>query len=144
MMDRPEGHPAFRFAVQIDGVGEAAFTECTLPALEVDVHEEKEGGFNTGAHLLPGRVKRGSVTLKRGLTTSSELLRWYSDVMQGQLSSTRKQVSIVLYNSTGQQVMRWDFTGAYPNKWSGPALNASTNNIAIETLELSFESVTVS
>ena len=144
MTKRPEAHPAFRFVVQIEGVTEAVFTECTLPSLEVEVEEEKEGGFNDGTHLLPGRVKKGTVVLKRGLTTSSALLGWYTAVMQSQVQECQRQVSIILYDSLGDQVMRWDFSGAYPHKWSGPALKSDSNAIAIETLELSFESVVVS
>lgn len=144
MSKRPEAHPAFRFAVQIDGVTEAFFTECTLPALEVEVEEQKEGGFNDGTHLLPGRVKQGTVTLKRGLTSTSALLGWYTAVMQGQVGESRRQVSIVLYDSLGDQVMRWDFTGAYPRKWSGPTLDSASTSVAVESLELAFESVVVS
>jgi phage tail-like protein len=141
---RPEAHPAFRFVVQIDGISEAVFTECTLPSLEVEVEEHKEGGFNTGTHLLPGRVTKGTVVLKRGLASSSALLAWYTAVMEGQIGSARRQVSVILYDSQGEPVLRWDFGGAYPHKWSGPTLNAGSNEIAIESLELSFESVTVS
>jgi hypothetical protein len=32
MSKRPEAYPAFRFAVQIDGITEAVFSECTLPS----------------------------------------------------------------------------------------------------------------
>ncbi len=144
MMERPDAHPAFRFAVQIDGLGDARFTECTLPALEVEVEEQKEGGFNTGTHVLPGRVRKGSLILKRGLVNASDLLQWYSEVMQGQVGKARRQISITLLDSEGQPVMRWDFAGAYPNKWSGPELNAGSATIAIESLELSYESVSVS
>lgn len=141
---RVEAHPAFRFVVQIDGNPEAVFTECTLPSLEVEVEEHKEGGFNTGTHLLPGRVKKGTITLKRGLASSSALLAWYRSVMEGQVADSRRQVSVILYDSQGEAVMRWDFGGAYPHKWSGPSLNSGSAEIAIEALELSFESVTVS
>ena len=141
---RPEAHPAFRFVVQIDDVDEAVFTECTLPSLEVEVEEEKEGGFNIGTHLLPGRVRRGTVTLKRGLTTSSALLSWYKDVMMGLVIEARREVSVVLYDSEGSAVMRWDFHGVYPHKWSGPTLTTGSTELAIESLELSFESVEVS
>lgn len=144
MSARPEAHPAFRFVVQIDGIGEAAFTECSLPSLEVEVEEQKEGGYNAGTHLLPGRVKRGTLTLKRGITTASGLLRWYAEVMQGQLAKARRQVSVTLYDSEGQAIVRWDISGAYPHKWSGPNLQAGSTEIAIETLELSFEGVEVS
>jgi phage tail-like protein len=65
-------------------------------------------------------------------------------VMQGKVQENLRQVSVILYDSLGEQVMRWDFSGAYPNKWSGPKLNSASNEIAIETLVLSFQSVTVS
>lgn len=143
MNGRAEAFAAFRFVVQIDGVAEAYFTECTLPNLEVEVEEEKEGGFNQGVHLLPGRVKRGTLTLKRGLAQSSALLSWYLEVMQGQVSKAKRQVSVMLYDSLGEPIVRWDLTGAFPSKWSGPSLGAAKSEIAIETLELAFESVNV-
>jgi phage tail-like protein len=138
-----EAYAGFRFVVQIDGAPEAYFTECTLPTLEVDVEEEKEGGYNDGTHLLPGRVKRGTLTLKRGLCRSSDLLRWYVDVLQGKIASSQRQVSVTLLDAVGAPVMRWDLSGAYPAKWSGPALSTSKSDIAIETLELGFETVSV-
>jgi phage tail-like protein len=140
---RAEVHAAFRFAVEIQGVTEASFTECTLPTLEVEVEEEKEGGFNDGTHILPSRVTRGTLVLKRGLVSSSALLRWYTDVLQGRLQESRRQVSIILYDSRETQVARWDLSGAYPYRWSGPQLQADSNQVAVETLELYFERVTV-
>ncbi|MEN6479569.1 MAG: phage tail protein [Anaerolineales bacterium] len=139
-----EAYPAYRFAVEIEGVTEAVFTECMLPSLEVDVQEQREGGFNDGTHLLPGRVKRGTITLKRGIARQSALLAWYSQVLQGQLAKSRRQVSVLFLDSLGEPVIRWDFTGAYPVRWSGPALNTGSKEVAVETLELSFESVAVS
>jgi len=139
-----EAYPAYRFAVQIEGVTEAIFTECTLPSLEIEVQEQLEGGYNDGTHLLPGRVRKGTVTLKRGLTRQSALLGWYSAVLQGQITPSRRQVSVLLLDSVGATVMRWDFAGAYPTKWTGPALNSGGRELAIETLELAFESVAVS
>ena len=140
-------YAAFPFVVEIGGESQAGFTECTLPVLEVEVEEVKEGGFNVGTHLLPGRVKRGSVTLKRGLTKPDDLLKWYSSIAQGTIE--RRTVSVVFYdNQPGRgarpkEVMRWNLVGAYPHKWTGPALNSASNQVAIETLELSFQSVTV-
>jgi len=119
-MDHSEAHPAFRFTVQIDGLPGATFTECTLPALEVEVEEQKEGGYNLGTHPLPGRVRRGTLTLKRGVVTGSELIAWYTRVIQGQIPAARKEVSVTLVDQTGEPVIRYDFHRAFPVKWSGP------------------------
>jgi phage tail-like protein len=140
---RAETHAAFRFAVQIDGITEAVFTECTLPALEVEVHEQPEGGLNNAVHQIPGRIRGGKITLKRGLTSSSDLLSWYMDVAQGQIEASQREVSIVMYDSTASEIMRWNFGQAFPVKWSGPSLSSSSNQVAIETLELSYQSVDV-
>jgi phage tail-like protein len=140
---RAETHAAFRFAVQIDGITEAVFTECTLPALEVEVHEQPEGGLNNAVHQIPGRIRGGKITLKRGLTSSSDLLSWYMDVAQGQIEASQREVSIVMYDSTASEIMRWNFGQAFPVKWSGPSLSSGSNQVAIETLELSYQSVDV-
>jgi len=138
---RTEAYPTFRFAVQIGGVDEAVFSECTLPSLEVEVLEQKEGGYNNGTHLLPGRVKAGRITLKRGIAQSTELLKWYRDVANGKLKEAERNVSVVMYDSMLNEVMRWDFDRAYPVKWTAPTFKAGENTIAIETLELAFAEV---
>ncbi|MGC9360459.1 MAG: phage tail protein [Anaerolineae bacterium] len=136
-------HPAFRFVVQIDGIEGATFTQCTLPTLEMEVEERKEGGFNDGTHILPTRVKKGTITLKRGMVSDTELLGWYLAVMAGQLEKSRRQVSIIMLDSQGEEIMRWDFSGVYPVKWTGPELDSASNKVAIEALELAYESLTV-
>jgi phage tail-like protein len=140
---RAETHAAFRFAVQIDGITGAVFTECTLPALEVEVLEQPEGGLNNAVHQIPGRIRGGKITLKRGLTSSSDLLSWYMDIAQGQIEASQREVSIVMYDSTADEVLRWNFIKAFPSKWSGPSLSSGSNQVAIETLELSYQSVDV-
>ncbi len=136
-----ELHAAFSFAVQIgndkDGI-HAIFSECTLPSLEVDVLEQKEGGYNGGVHLLPGPVKSGRITLKRGVTQSSELLKWYQAVASGDTKSAWRNVTVVMYDSQSRPVLRLNFVRAYPVKWSGPSFRTADNSIAIETLELVF------
>jgi len=141
--ERIEAHAAFRFAVQFGGSEQAVFTECTLPSLEVDVHEQKGGGYNKGVHLLPGPVKAGRITLKRGVTQSSELLKWYSDVASGNAQKAERNVSVIMYDSEQNEVMRLDFSRAYPVKWAGPTFRTADSAVAIETLELAFAEVEV-
>lgn len=134
---------AFRFVVQIDGINQATFTECTLPTLEIEVHQQAEGGLNHAIHQLPGRVKAGKITLKRGITASSELLQWYMDVAQGQIQDCQRDVSVILYNSQSQEVLRWNLEKAFPTKWSGPSFASGNSQAAIETLELAYHSLSV-
>jgi len=140
--ERTEAVGAFRFAVQIDGIDEAVFSECTLPNLEVDIQEQKEGGYNSGVHQLPGPLKPGKLVLKRGLAHSSQLLSWYQDVLTGNLKDVQKQVSVVMYDGELNEFMRWNFIRAFPVKWSGPSFKTADNAIAIETLELAYGEIT--
>ena len=137
----PAVHAAFRFVVKIEGINQAVFTECTLPNIEWDVEEVKEGGLNTYIHQLPGRRKAAKVTLKNGIGTG-DLLNWYRQVMSQ--TWERRPVTITLLDVAHQRVMDWSIKDAYPVKWTGPQLKADDNTIAVETLELACGEITVS
>lgn len=138
-----EIHASFRFTVEIDGINEAAFTECALPSLQVETEEIKEGGLNEFTHKLPTRVKTGTVTLRHGITRGAELLNWYLQVLQGQVTDATRQVSVVMYDSMLAPVVRWNFQNAYPVKWEGPTLKTDQQALAIEVLELTHHGFTV-
>ena len=140
---RAETFTAFRFAIQIDGITEALFTECTLPTLEVEIYEHKEGGLNNAVHQIPGRIKAGKITLKRGITSSGELLSWYMDVAQGKIDASKRKISVVMYDSLADEILRWNFENAFPTKWTGPSFDLAQSKIAIETLELAYQSIDV-
>ena len=133
---------AFRFVVSIDGTAMAAFSECKLPDLELNVEEVKEGGLNTYVHLLPGQRKPGRITLKNGVGVTKDLNEWYTQAMSEQF--TRKRVSISLLNSKLEAIMTLDFQNAIPVKWSGPTLKSDEATIAVQTLELVVGEVSIS
>lgn len=138
-----EVHASFRFTVEIDGIGHAAFTECSLPGLEVETDEVREGGLNEFTHKLPGRVKAGTVTLRHGITRGTALLGWYLQVMQGNVTDATRQVSVVMYDSALAPVVRWSFQNAYPVRWEGPTLKSDQQALAIEVLELTHHGFSV-
>lgn len=130
---REQATVSFRFMVAIDGQAKAAFTECTLPSIEVEVQELREGGLNTYIHQLPGRRKAARISLKNGIA-KSELLDWYIESLVQPVS--RKSFTITLLDSQRKPVVTWTMEQAYPVKWSGPTLKSDDNTIAIQTLEL--------
>lgn len=137
---RPNVNPAFRFLVEIDGINEAVFTECSLPAVEWDTLEIKEGGKNEFVHVLPGRRKAAKVTLKSGLGTSG-LLKWYKACMSE--GWVRRKVTVRWLDVAHEEVMNWQLQGAFPTKWASPSFKTDDNTIALETLELACEEITV-
>jgi phage tail-like protein len=114
-------------------VGKAQTSHATLPAfLLMGVYAKQE---NTHVHKLPGHRKWSNITLKRGMTDSLDLWQWWQRVISGG-PNLRQNISIILYDETQKQGMRWDVEGAYPIKWEGPSMRADGNAVAIETLVL--------
>jgi len=134
-MDIVEFHSGFRFTVAFDGINRAAFTEFTLPSLQVETMDIKEGGQNAYVHKMPVRVNVGTATLRQGITRDLTLLNWYLQVMQGDLANAFRQVSVIMYDVQREPVCTWNFRNAYPIKWTGPTLKSDQNAVAIEALE---------
>ena len=109
------------------------FSECTGIAVEVETKEYMEGGSNDFVHKLPTRVKYPNIVLKRGVTHEEALLQWF---FESRFTPTRHDMTITLMGPGTQEVRSWVFMNAYPVKWTGPNLNATSNAIASEQLEI--------
>jgi len=138
MAHRVDPYKNYNFLVEIDSITIAGFTECTGLESEVSVIEYREGG-DTRVRKLPGLPKYGNITLKSGITTSSELQDWHRNILNGVLD--RRNGVVKLLDDERQEVVRWVFFNAFPRKWEGPRLSGTGNEVAIETLELCCESL---
>jgi phage tail-like protein len=127
----------FRFLVEIEGIQQAAFTECSGLGSEVHVVEYRSGNEPTATRKLAGRVSYPNIVLKWGVTQSRELYNWHLQVIQGNVQ--RKNGSVILLDDAGQESVRWNFFNAWPSRWEGPTLNAMSNGVAIESLTLTCE-----
>ena len=126
--------PGFRFVVAVNGAPIGAFTECTLPAFDLDVETVKEGGLNTYVHQLPGQRKAAKITLKNGVGVGRALLAFYLMAMRERCP--RMHVTITLLNPLLIAVLVLHISDAYPLKWDGPQLRSGENTVAIQTFEL--------
>jgi phage tail-like protein len=89
---------------------------------------------------LTGLNTFSTISLKRGITDSDELWKWRQTVVDGK--TERRNGSVVLLDDKGVEKVRWNFTNAWPCKWTGPAFNATGNSVAIESLEIMHEEIT--
>ena len=137
---RKQTYAAFRFIVDVDGQTQAAFTECTLPVIDWEIEEVKEGGLNTYTHQLPGRRKAGKITLKNGVG-KSELVDWFLQTMDENFQ--RKPVAVTLLDLSSKAVMTWNLNNALPVKWTGPALKSDSTTVAIQSLEFGCGEISV-
>ena len=129
----------FNFILQIDGLQSAGFTEISGLSTESDVIEYREGNELPSMRKLPGLIKYGNITLKRGYTLNRELWEWRKTTLDGM--TLRKNCSISLLDEARQPVVRWNIYEAFITKLEFPALNASTNEAAIESVELVCERI---
>ncbi|HEX2644827.1 MAG TPA: phage tail protein, partial [Thermoanaerobaculia bacterium] len=115
---RTDPYMAFNFLVEIEGLVIGAFSEVSGLQVETMVHEYQEGGQNDYVHKLPGPTRYPSnLVFKRGLTDLQTLWTWHQEVTTGNVQ--RRNGTIYLLDRQGHQAMWWNFTEAYPVKWSG-------------------------
>jgi phage tail-like protein len=133
---RPDPVGELRFTVTLPGGVELGrFRECTGLAAEIEVKDYNEGGVNDFVHKLPTRMKYPNLVLKRGVTYEDALLKWLWSVRH---EIVRGDVIIQLKGPDLDPggVRTWTFSQAFPVKWTGPNLNAASNQVATETLEI--------
>jgi len=133
------GH--FNFHVELENVVCARFKAVT--GLQVECEPIEYVHSTEGIiRKRPGRIKVGNITLKRGFAQAgvNPLWEWWDSVAAGKV--VRKSGTIVLFNDHSEEVMRYDFTEAWPVKWKGWDLEGVGNELAIEELEICVETLT--
>jgi phage tail-like protein len=121
----------------MDGIVQAGFSECTGFGSNVEVIEYREGGEFPTVRKLPGKLSYPDITLKYGVTDSTELYDWHKTVLDGKIE--RKNGSIIQLDDTGQKKARWNFFSAWPSKYDAPDFNAKGNDISVDALTISYE-----
>lgn len=127
----------FNFAVELEGLLVGGFTEVSGLESEVGVEEYREGGVNGYVHKLPGPASHANLVLRHGLTSLSTLWNWFYATSHGAIQ--RRNGTIMLLDARQIPVMWWNFRNALPVRWTGPAFNASSDEVGIESLELAHE-----
>ncbi|HEY2962165.1 MAG TPA: phage tail protein [Pyrinomonadaceae bacterium] len=139
---------AFNFAIEIkvEGVAmqicDAAFSECDGLEMTMDVKTIREGGNNGKQIRLTGPINYGQVTMKRGMTATFDLWDWFNLMLTD--PSLRSDAEVVVFAPDGQtERARFLLSRCVPVKLKAPPLNAKDAAVAIEELQLSYESLTL-
>jgi phage tail-like protein len=136
--ERKDPFLGFNFSVEVEGLVVGGFSEVSGLQAEVEIQDYREGGVNEFIHRRAGPIRYPStLVLKKGMTDASGLFSWYRNVMQGKVE--RKNLSVILLNSQGEEKVRWNFRNAYPVKWVGPDLRAASSELAVESVELAHQ-----
>lgn len=135
----------FHFKVEFVNIGndnDVRFQSVSGLSVEYDTESFKEGGENRFEHKLPVRTKYPDLSLKRGMLTNSEVIKWCLDAFQNRVFSAA-HIIVTLLNENHEPLKTWNVYNAWPKKWSVSDFNAQENSIVVETLDLSYSYFTL-
>jgi phage tail-like protein len=134
--------PKFYFQVKWDSEV-MSFQE--VSGLQVEVEELKyRAGDNKsfGVMKMPGMMKVGNVTMKKGVYKGdNKFWVWFNEIKMNTIK--RKPLTISLLDETGAPTMVWTLLNAFPLKITSTDLKAEGNEVAIETIEIAHEGLTI-
>jgi phage tail-like protein len=140
--ERRDPFRAFNFQLEIDGIPIGGFSECSGLTANVDAVDYREGtDKQPNVRKLMGPPKFTNITCKRGITKDKSLWEWYGNIFNG--VADRRNVTIILMDETREPVVRWHAENAWVTKIDGPSFKAGANEIAIESVELVHEGLTI-
>lgn len=136
------GDPAVStfYKVTIDGfIPLGLWTKIEGLGFEYQVTEYREGGVNGYTHKILGPCKYTNLRMSRPVDATSDLLMlWLQSQMIAVIPQT---MSISAMTAAGEEITTWNLSGVVPIKWSGPQLDIMSNNVATETLEITYQEI---
>lgn len=134
--------PKFHFQVQWGGT-RIGFTEISGLDVETEVIEYRDGASPEYSKMkIPGMQKFGNVTMKRGVFASdNDYFNWWNTVSLNTIE--RRDVTVSLLNEAHEPVVVWKIKNAWPAKIGSTDLKADGNEIAIESIELAHDGLSI-
>jgi phage tail-like protein len=131
-----------------------SFAEVQGLEVELETEPYQEGGRNERTFRFSKPVKFPNLVFRRGITARTDLWDWQAQIIAGEETAIRKSGMIILFDRNGASVgvsgvgsvsitripiAAWMFERGLPVKLQGPTLDAKSNNVAIEMLEIAHE-----
>jgi phage tail-like protein len=135
---RVDPYRGFNFRVELDNTAVASFRECSGLTMTTDAVDYREGtDIPLSVRKLTAIRKFVNIVLKVGITQNKDLWNWYKNILNG--VPDRRNGAIVLQDEEHSDVLRWQFENGWICKWEGPSMNATSNDVAIESIEICHE-----
>lgn len=137
-------YPLVKFHFQVEWGGtKIGFTEVSGLDVETEVVEYREGSSKEYSKIkMPGMQKYSNITLKRGTFKSdNEYFAWWNTVQLNTIE--RRDITISLLNEEHEPVVTWKVKNAWPSKIQSTDLKADGNEVAIESIEIVHEGLTI-
>jgi phage tail-like protein len=135
--------PKFRFEVDFGTHKGVAFQEVSGMDKDVQVIEYRHSNNKLFSTIkMPGLVKYGNVTMKRGVFVNDNMLwKWMDEIKMNTIK--RRSVLIKLLDEAGSVTMQWQLINAWPTKITGTDLKSDGNEVSVDTIELAHEQLIV-
>ncbi len=136
---------AFHFAIEIDGITAARFSDASgfdhqTKSIE---YREVDAQGNIYINKVIGGTSFSDITVKRGITNDNELWsKWRQHVMDGDYDQARKKVTVIGYDPKGAIVSTFVLDRCWISKWKGPAFSAAGAGVAFEEITFTHEGIT--
>ncbi len=91
---------------------------------------------------MPGMKKVGNVTMKKGVFKGdNKFWDWFNQIKMNTIK--RLPITISLLDEAGSATMVWTLANAWPTKITGTDLKSEGNEVAIESIEIVHEGLTI-
>lgn len=134
----------FKVRLELEGdskmVCDASFAECDGIEMNLEAKTIKEGGNNVQPIHLPGVLSYGQLTLKRGMDSNDGLWSWFERTLGNRSLRASGEIAVLSSDRTREDV-RFVITGCLPVKLKAPALNAKDGVVAIEEMQIAYETL---
>ena len=137
-------YPLVKFHFQVEWGGtKIGFTEVSGLDVETEIVEYRDGASPEYSKIkMPGMQKFSNITLKRGTFKSdNEYFKWWNTVKLNTIE--RRDITISLLNEEHAPVVTWKVKNAWPSKVQSTDLKAEGNEVAIESMEIVHEGLTI-
>ena len=136
--------PKFYFTVNLGSQDKTvSFQEVSGLDTETQPIEYRHGDNKLFSTIkMPGISKTGNVTLKKGIfVNDNNFWKWYDAIKMNVIK--RETVVIQLLDESAKPTMTWTLSNAWPTKITGTDMKSDANEVAVETLELVHEGLTI-
>ena len=145
---RFDPYKSYKFRVKWDGRYVAGISKVSALKRTTDVVKYREGGDPSSERKSPGQTKYDPITLERGVTHDKDFEQWSNKIWnygsglgaEVSLKDFRKDIIIEVYNEAGQLAIAYKVYRCWVSEYQAlPALDASGNAVAIQTIKLENE-----
>ena len=132
----------YHFSVEWGGT-RIGFMEVSGLDIEIEAVSFREGSSPEDSfRKIPGLRKFSNITLKRGIVKGdNDFFEWINTKRIGSIE--RRDITISLLDGDHQPLVIWKIRNAFPVHYFGPVLAANDSDLAIETLVLTHEGISV-